>query len=684
MDAEEIRKKISALTQTLKDHNYRYYVLAEPVISDLEFDRMLKELEYLEKEYPQYVLPDSPTRTVGGGLTNEFVSVPHRRRMLSLGNTYNEEELRDFDERVRKVTGDAVEYVCELKIDGLAISLFYENGQLVQAVTRGDGVSGDDVTMNVKTIRSVTPQLHGDYLPSFEIRGEIFMHRKGFEKLNAERISNGDTPYANPRNVAAGSLKIKDVAEVARRPLDITLYHLLVDEMPFDTHFDAIQKHARSWGLKVADSTRLCRNVEEVLAYLHEWDKKRHDLSFDTDGVVIKVNSLRMQEELGFTAKVPRWAIAYKFQTESALTTLLGISYQVGRTGAITPVAELKPVFLLGTTVKRASLYNADEIERLDVRPGDMVFIEKGGEIIPKVTGVDFSKREPGTEPVRYISHCPECGTELVRHEDEALHYCPNEDGCPPQVVGKIEHFVARKAMDISSIGSQMATKLYEAGLVRKVSDLYKLQASDFTDWPGMGEKSIQNLLSGVEQSREIPFERVLFALGIRHVGETVAKKLAGAFRNVEALEKAGVEELTAVPEIGTVIAESVVDWFARPAHRQMLEELKQAGLQLEKAAGGEPVSSKLQGLTFVISGVFSRFSRDEAKDLIERNGGKCAGSVSSKTNYLLAGEGMGPAKLQKAEDLGVKLLSEEDFLAMLGDTASESGKAEASQTLLF
>lgn len=685
MDKAEARREIDRLTQELKAHNYRYYVLAEPVISDFEFDRMLKQLEYLEQQFPDLAHPDSPTRVVGGGSENEFVTVKHRRPMLSLGNTYSEEELRDFDARVRKVTGDEVEYVCELKIDGLAISLFYENGELIQAITRGDGVQGDDVTANVRTIRSLTQRLHGDFPPSFEIRGEIFMHRKGFERLNKEREAAGEPAYANPRNVASGSLKLKDPAEVAKRPLDITLYHLLADNLPCQTHYDCIQA-AKLWGLKTADTTEVCRGVDEVLRFLHKWDKQRHDMGFDTDGVVIKVNDLNMQQELGYTAKVPRWAIAYKFQTESALTELLGITYQVGRTGAITPVAELKPVFLLGTTVKRASLHNANEIARQDVRVGDMVFIEKGGEIIPKITGVDFSQRKPDSRPTEYITHCPECGTALQRNEGEAQHYCPNEDGCAPQVIGKIEHFVARKAMNIDSIGSEMAKALYDRGLVHSVADLYDLKYEDLISMERMGDKSVRNLLEGIAASRAVPFERVLFAMGIRYVGETVAKKLAAAFGSMDRLMQAGKEELLAVDEIGEVIADSLIRYFRDDRHRALVERLTAAGLQMEKAQPAEKQSDKLTGLTFVISGVFSNFSRDEAKDIIEANGGKFAGSVSGKTDYLLAGEGMGPAKLQKAQDLGVKIISETDLLAMLGGDAPEKpeNKESGGQGTLF
>lgn len=692
MENSEAKARIEQLTRELKEHNYRYYVLDEPVISDFEFDRLLKELEHLEKEFPQYAAEDSPVRTVGGGLENEFNSVKHRRRMLSLGNTYSEEELRDFDQRVRKAMGHDVEYVCELKIDGLAISLFYEEGRLVQAVTRGDGVQGDDVTANVKTIRSLALNLHGTYPDSFEIRGEIFMHRKGFEKLNRERVAKGEVPYANPRNVASGSLKIKDVAEVAKRPLDITLYHVLMDNLPFATHWESLQK-AQSWGLKVADTSRLCANVDEVIEYLNHWDEKRHDLSYDTDGVVIKVNNLQWQEELGYTAKVPRWAIAYKFQTESALTELLGITYQVGRTGAITPVAELKPVHLLGTTVKRASLHNANEIERLDVRPGDMVFVEKGGEIIPKITGVDFSARKPGSLPWKYATHCPECGTELIRREGEAQHYCPNDEGCAPQVIGKIEHFVARKAMDIDSLGSEMAKTLYEKGLIHSVADIYSITSDQLIGLERMGEKSAGNLIAGIQASKTVPFERLLFALGIRYVGETVAKKLAKAFGSMDKLMSAGREELLAVDEIGEVIADSLMTWFNEPAHRNLVEKLKLAGLKMESEHEdtGEKGTS-LAGKSFVISGVFSRFSRDEAKNIIERNGGKTSGSVSGKTDFLLAGEGMGPAKLQKASDLGVKIISEEELLEMIGNSAdnpvtdsdNNKGDISASQGTLF
>ena len=681
MDKAQAKLQIDELTATLKEHNYRYYVLSEPTISDLEFDRLLKQLEYLESQFPELANTDSPTRVVGGGVINEFETVKHRRRMLSLGNTYNETELREFDSRIRKAIGGEIEYVCELKIDGLAISLFYENGKLVQAVTRGDGVQGDDVTANVRTIRSLTTELHGNYPAEFEIRGEIFMHRKGFEKLNRERVAAGEPAYANPRNVASGSLKLKDSSEVAKRPLDITLYHLLGDNLSYKTHAECIDA-ARSWGLKTADTTEVCNGIDEVLRFLEKWDQKRHDLGFDTDGVVIKVNSLALQEELGYTAKIPRWAIAYKFQTESAITRLLDITYQVGRTGAITPVAELEPVFLLGTTVKRASLHNANEIERLDVRVGDKVFVEKGGEIIPKITGVDFSQRSEDSHPTVYISTCPECGTPLIRREGEAQHYCPNEDGCAPQVIGKIEHFVSRKALNIDSIGSEMAKTLYSKGLVKDIADLYNIKMQDLLQLDRLGEKSAQNIIAGIQESRNVPFERVLFGMGIRYVGETVAKKLAHALGNMDKLMQADKKTLLGIDEIGEVIAESLVQYFAVSEHRRLAERLKAAGLQMETMVKEQSqAGTSLSGLTFVISGVFSKMSSDEAKDLIEAHGGKCSGSVSSKTDYLLAGEGMGPAKMEKAIQLGVKIISEDDLFAMIGESTKEQASSESTET---
>ncbi len=665
MQSHEISAKILALSNELNDHNYRYYVLAEPVISDQEFDLKLKELEALEKQFPEFALPNSPTKTVGGGLLDEFKTVPHKRRMLSLGNTYSEEELLEFDERVRKSLGiDAVEYVCELKIDGLAISLFYENGQLIQAVTRGDGFQGDDVTENVKTIRSVTQQLHGNYPTSFEIRGEIFMHRKGFERLNQQRQAQGEATYANPRNVASGSLKIKDAKEVAKRPLDITLYHFLSDQYPFATHSESLIQ-AQSWGIKTAEHSQTCRSIDEVFDYLKRWDAARHDLGFDTDGVVIKVNSLRHQEELGFTAKVPRWAIAYKFQTETATSKLLGITYQVGRTGAITPVAELQPVALLGTTVKRASLHNANEIERLDVRIGDTVFVEKGGEIIPKIVGVDFSRRAENSVPHMYITHCPECNSELQRNDGEAQHYCLNSEECPPQAIGKIEHFVGRKAMDIQSIGSEMAETLYQQGLVKELADLYFLTFDQVLALDRVGEKTAMNLIEGIETSKSQPFERVLFGLGIRYVGETVAKKLAQGLGNIDAIMVATEEQLIAIDEIGERIAESVVQYFSEEKHRMGIERMKAAGLTFT-AIQKESLGDVLAGKSMVISGVFAKHSRDEIKVMIEAHGGKVGGGVTGKTDYLVAGDGIGPSKLEKATQLGVNIIDEDTFLTMI------------------
>ena len=665
MQSHEISAKILALSNELNDHNYRYYVLAEPVISDQEFDLKLKELEALEKQFPEFALPNSPTKTVGGGLLDEFKTVTHKRRMLSLGNTYSEEELLEFDERVRKSLGiDAVEYVCELKIDGLAISLFYENGQLIQAVTRGDGFQGDDVTENVKTIRSVTQQLHGNYPTSFEIRGEIFMHRKGFERLNQQRQAQGEATYANPRNVASGSLKIKDAKEVAKRPLDITLYHFLSDQYPFATHSESLIQ-AQSWGIKTAEHSQTCRSIEEVFDYLKRWDAARHDLGFDTDGVVIKVNSLRHQEELGFTAKVPRWAIAYKFQTETATSKLLGITYQVGRTGAITPVAELQPVALLGTTVKRASLHNANEIERLDVRIGDTVFVEKGGEIIPKIVGVDFSRRAENSVPHMYITHCPECNSELQRNDGEAQHYCLNSEECPPQAIGKIEHFVGRKAMDIQSIGSEMAETLYQQGLVKELADLYFLTFDQVLALDRVGEKTAMNLIEGIETSKSQPFERVLFGLGIRFVGETVAKKLAQGLGNIDAIMVATEEQLVAIDEIGERIAESVVQYFSEEKHRMGIERMKAVGLTFT-AIQKESLGDGLAGKTMVISGVFAKHSRDEIKVMIEAHGGKVGSGVTGKTDYLVAGDGIGPSKLEKATQLGVNIIDEDTFLTMI------------------
>ncbi len=665
MELANAKLRIEQLTTLLKDHNYRYYVLAEPAISDFEFDQLLNELIHLESQFPQLISPDSPTQKVGGDVSEGFITVKHQRPMLSLANTYNEQELRDFDERIRKSTGlDQIEYVCELKIDGLAISVFYENGKLVQAITRGDGIQGDDVTINVKTIRSLKHQLSGNFPQKFEMRGEIFMHRKGFEKLNDIRRANNEAEYANPRNVASGSLKIKDPNEVAKRPLDIYLYYLLEDEGLFATHSESLNA-AASWGIKIAETSKVCNGIDSVLAFLNVWDAKRHDLSFDTDGVVIKVNNKNLQEELGFTAKTPRWAIAYKFQTETATTKLLDITYQVGRTGAITPVAELQPVAILGTTVKRASLHNANEMQRLDIRIGDMVFVEKGGEIIPKIVGIDYTQRPENSEPQAYITHCPECNTELIRNEGEAQHYCPNDLLCPPQVIGRLEHFVGRKAMDIQSIGSEMAETLYKNNLVNSPADFYDLTFEQLIALDRMGEKSANNIIEGIQQSKNQPFERVLFAIGIRYVGETVAKKLVAAFLTIDNLMNASIEEMLKVDEIGERIAQTVYQHFQNPRNLQEIERLKSANLQFE-AQKIEKASNVLEGKIFVISGVFEKYSRDELKDLVENNGGKMASGVTSKTNYLIAGSGVGPSKLEKAQQLGVVFLSEDELIQMI------------------
>lgn len=675
MNQDEAKKQIEKLTSELKEHNYRYYVLAQPSIGDQEFDQLLKELEALEKEFPQFQDPDSPTLKVGGETTKDFITIKHRTPMLSLGNTYNEEDLRDFDERVRKGLGsDDFAYVCELKFDGFAIGLTYEDGKLKQALTRGDGIQGDDVTVNVKTIRNVPLQLKGDYPQEFEIRGEIFMHKKAFQKMNADREAEGLPTFANPRNSAAGTIKMQDSAEVAKRPLDLFLYNLLAEGPDFRLHYENLQK-AKNWGFPINDATKKCQTIDEVLAFIHHWDNARHDLSFEIDGVVIKVNSYEQQEELGFTAKNPRWAIAYKFKAETAVTTLESVTYQVGRTGAITPVANLKPVQLAGTTVKRASLYNEDQIKKLDLRIGDTVFVEKGGEIIPKVTGVDLNKRNPDSSELEYIQNCPECDTPLIRKEGEALHYCPNDVSCPPQVVGKIVHFIGRKAMDIDSLGAETVEQLYEAGLISSYADLYTLTYDALIGLERMADKSASNLLIGIKNSKDIPYERVLFALGIRMVGETVAKKLAKKFRSIDQLASASLEELVAVDEIGDKIAEQVNQFFGEEKNREIVERLKSYGLQLE-ASGEEPqaLSDVLAGKTFLVSGVFSQFSRDELKASIEAHGGKNVSGVSAKLSYLIAGDKMGPEKLKKAEALKVNIISEEEYIAMInGDTPTSS-----------
>ncbi|WP_422079758.1 NAD-dependent DNA ligase LigA [Ulvibacterium sp.] len=662
-----IEQKITSLREELRQHNYNYYVLDQPVISDYEFDMKLKELQALEEQHPEFHDPTSPTLRVGGMVTKNFETVTHDERMYSLDNSYSKEDLMDWEKRIQRILGNVeVQFTCELKYDGASISLTYEDGRLVRAVTRGDGFQGDDVTTNVKTIRSVPLQLKGGYAPKFDIRGEIVLPFEGFAKMNAERVENGEEPYMNPRNTAAGSLKLQDSALVAQRPLECLLYSIVGKDLDITTQFEMLEK-AREWGFKVPTIAKLCNTTDEVLKFVEYWEVHRHELPYETDGVVVKVNNLRHQEELGYTAKSPRWALAYKFKAEQVSTVLNEITYQVGRTGAITPVANLEPVLLAGTTVKRASLHNADQIAKLDVREGDTVFVEKGGEIIPKIMGVDFTKRPVDSRPTQYIALCPECGTPLVRKEGEAQHFCPNDTGCPPQITGRIQHFISRKAMDIEGLGSETVELLFKEGLIANYADLYTLTKEQVMPLERMAEKSAENLVNGVTASKQIPFERVLFGLGIRYVGETVAKKLARAYKHIDALMTATEEELVAVDEIGERIAQSVVEFFGKDENRQIVDRLKGYGLQFSLSeAQLENQTDTLKGQTFVVSGVFETISRNELKKLIEDNGGKVASSVSSKTNYLVAGANMGPSKRTKAEGLGVPIISETEFLGMV------------------
>lgn len=666
---DRIEARISQLRKELDEHNYNYYVLNAPTISDRDFDCMMAELQQLEEQYPQYYDPNSPTRRVGSDINKAFTQVAHRYPMLSLGNTYTREEVAAFYARVQSALQEPFSIIGELKYDGTSISLTYEDGVLTQAVTRGDGVKGDDVTENVKTIRTIPLRLRGDDYPrTFEIRGEILMPWAVFEKLNAEREREEEPLFANPRNAASGTLKLQNSSVVASRQLDAYLYYLLGEELPSDDHFDNLET-ARRWGFKISDAMKRCDTLDDIYAFIDYWDVNRKNLPVATDGIVFKVASLRQQKVLGFTAKSPRWAIAYKFQAEQAVTRLNSVSYQVGRTGAITPVANLDPVQLSGTIVKRASLHNDDIIQSLDLHIGDMVFVEKGGEIIPKITGVDMDARILIGEKVRFITHCPECGTPLVRYEGEAAWYCPNDESCPPQIKGRIEHFISRKAMNIDGLGTETVDLFYRLGLIRDIADLYTLQESDIASLDRLGDKSARNIVEAVAASREVPFERVLFALGIRFVGETVAKKLAYAFRSIDRLAEATIEELTAVDEIGTRIANSVHDYFAHPDTATLIENLRTAGVQMEmKVEQLADRTDRLQGATIVISGTFTQHSRDEYKALIEQHGGKNTGSVSAKTTYLLAGDNMGPAKLEKATKLGVKIISEEDFLQMIAE----------------
>lgn len=662
-----VKEKIDQLRADLHRHNYNYYVLNAPEISDKEFDNRMRELQELEKEHPEYQDDNSPTMRVGSDLNKNFTQVAHKYPMLSLGNTYSESEVTDFYDRVKKALNEDFEICCELKYDGTSISLTYENGKLVRAVTRGDGEKGDDVTDNVKTIRTIPLVLHGSYPESFEIRGEILMPWEVFEELNREKEAREEPLFANPRNAASGTLKLQNSAIVASRKLDAYLYYLLGEELPCDGHYENLQA-AADWGFKTSEHMKKAHSLEEVFEYIRYWDTERKNLPVATDGIVLKVNSMRQQKNLGFTAKSPRWAIAYKFQAERALTRLNKVTYQVGRTGAVTPVANLDPVQLSGTIVKRASLHNADIIEGLDLHIGDMVYVEKGGEIIPKITGVDKDARSMLIgEKVKFITHCPECGSKLIRYEGEAAHYCPNETSCPPQIKGKIEHFISRKAMNIDGLGPETVDMFYRLGLIKNTADLYQLTADDIKNLDRMGEKSAENIIKGIEASKEVPFERVLFALGIRFVGETVAKKIAKSFNDIDELENANLEKLINIDEIGEKIAQSILTYFANPLNRELIERLKSTGLQLyrrEEDLSG--YTDKLAGQSIVISGVFTHHSRDEYKELIEKNGGKNVGSISAKTSFILAGENMGPAKLEKAHKLGIKLMSEDEFLTLI------------------
>jgi DNA ligase (NAD+) len=674
MDKNAAEQRIKELSIELEKHNHLYYVVDQPTISDFEFDKLLEELMALEKQYPEFLSPQSPSQRVGGTVTKVFNAVKHRYSMLSLSNSYNEEDLLDFDRRAREGLGmdndlfnEGLEYVCELKFDGLSISLRYENGKLMQGVTRGDGVQGDEVTTNVKTIRSVPLNLQGQYPADFEIRGEIYMPRPSFDKINKDREEIGEAPLANPRNAASGTMKMQDSRVVASRHLDCFLYNVMAEPLPFKTHYESLQA-AKSWGFKISEEARLVRGVQEVLDFIHYWDKKRYDLPFDIDGIVIKLNDYRLQQQLGFTAKSPRWAIAYKFKAEQVSTELQSITYQVGRTGAITPVANLKPVALGGTTVKRASLHNADIIEKLDVRVGDQVFVEKGGEIIPKIIGVDLSKRHADAPKTVYIDTCPECGTALQREEGEANHFCPNDSSCPPQVKGRMEHFVSRRAMNIDSLGAETLDQLYSAGLVKNIADLYDLKKEQLLGLDRMAEKSAQNLVDGIAASKQVPFERVLYAIGIRHVGETTAKKIAKKVQSLTTLMQSNKEELLAIDEVGEIIAESIAHYFSDAVNRQIVDRLIAAGLQFEISVDQQQQGTdKLKGKIFVVSGVFTKFTRDQLKELIELNGGKNSGSISGKTSFVLAGDNMGPEKLKKAQSLGVPIISEDEFEGMIG-----------------
>jgi len=668
MKQSEAKARIDILRKKIEEHNKNYYVLNHPVISDFEYDILLNELDTLEKKFPEFITENSPTRRVGSDITREFIQYEHRYPMLSLGNTYSEEELREFDARIRKTTSQSIEYVCELKFDGASISITYKNGSLFRAITRGDGSKGDDVTLNVKTIRSIPLKITDKTIPSeFVIRGEILMPRAVFNRINNERLKEELAPFANPRNAAAGTLKILDPRIVASRSLDCMIYFLLSEELPHNNHFDNL-KEASGWGFKVADSIRLCKNIDDVINFISHWESERKNLPYDTDGVVVKVNSLRLQQELGFTAKSPRWAIAYKYKAEEATTRLLSVIYQVGRTGAVTPVANLEPVLLSGSTVKRATLHNADQIALLDLHLNDIVYVEKGGEIIPKIVGVDHSLRNENNKKIVFISNCPECGTALIKNEGEANHFCPNYLHCPPQIKGRIEHFISRKAMDIDGLGEETIDLLFSKNLVKNISDLYDLLLEQLVPLERLGEKSAANILKSIRKSIDTPYSRVLFALGIRHVGETVAKTISGKFRTIDDLINADVEQLTGVFEIGPKIAASIVAYFSDNDNLEMIKRLKTAGIRFRDENKIRKTGNALEGKIIVISGIFSIHSRDEYKEMIEKNGGRNSTSVSGNTSFILAGENMGQSKKEKADELKIPLMSESDFLKKIGE----------------
>ena len=656
-------EKIESLRKALHEHNHRYYMLDQPIITDYEFDQMLKELQQLEKDYPQFNDPNSPTKRVGGGVSKSFETVAHRFPMYSLSNTYSKEELEQWEERLRKILGSeaVINYSCELKFDGVSVSLTYQNGSLIQALTRGDGTHGDAITTNVKTINTIPLKLIGDYPPFFEIRGEIIMPWKGFNKMNEERALRGEPLYMNPRNTASGSLKLQDSSLVAKRPLKCFLYALAGDQLPLHSQYEALEK-SRSWGFMVPESAKLVTNIDDVFEFIRFWDEKRKYLPYGIDGIVVKVNQFDQQQELGFTAKAPRWAMAFKYRAEQVATILKGIKYQVGRTGAVTPVADLDPVVISGTTVKRASLHNADQIEKLNLRVGDHVFVEKGGEIIPKITAIDISNRGSKEAKVNFISHCPECGSDLEREVGEAQHYCKNETECPPQKIGKIQHFIGRKAMDIEGLGGETVALLYKEGLLNSIVDLYLLEKDQILPLDRMANKSVSNLIDGIEKSKEKPFAKVLFGLGIRFVGETVAKKLSKQFKSIKALKKATVEQLTDTKDIGERIAKSLVDYFANPKNQLMISRLESFGLQFKELGLEQKYHSAFKGKRFVVSGVFQKYSREELKKEIESFGGIIVSSVSSKTTYLIAGNGMGPIKKEKAEQFNIPIINEFEY----------------------